>query len=218
MAETEDAWTAENEKEWKEQIAALFSRRLQEALTQYGDPLTVGNRLGDVLRSVESEAVQMIVPRAVRKRASKQNLPHWEEILKDETMLVDLRDIGTSIANTLRPQAGNTFTKWIASVLNLTFDQQRIPLRCVTKGKVKSDLSERLVVHGAEGRRTVDYKPDMDIVVVHLPTSMPLAILSAKTTLAERVMQTITWKRYKDQLPQNVRNVRLYLVTAWWTS
>jgi hypothetical protein len=64
----------------------------------------------------------------------------------------------------------------------------------------------------------MDFKPDIDIVALHSETDTPLAILSAKTTLAERVMQTINWKRYKDQLPRDVRDVRLYLVTTWWMS
>jgi len=217
MAEPKNAWTDEDEQQWKEQIAELFSRKLQEALSQCNNPLEVGNRLGDVLKGVELEAVKLVVPRAVRKWASKENLPQWEKILKDETMLSELRAISTSVANTLRPLAGNTFAQWVMDVLNATFQQQGLPLRCVTKGKVKSELSKRLVVHSATGGRTMDFKPDIDIVALHSETDVPLAILSAKTTLAERVMQTINWKRYKDQLPQDVRNVRLYLVTAWET-
>lgn len=50
-----------------------------------------------------------------------------------------------------------------------------------------------------------------------MQTGKPVAILSAKTTLAERVLQTITWKRYRDQLPKQVRAIRIFLVTAWET-
>lgn len=217
MAEPDDAWTDENEQQWKEQVAELFSRKLLEAFRQFGNPLEVGNRLGDVLKGVELEAVRLVVPRAVRKWASKKSLPQWEEILKDETMLLELRAISTSVANTMRPLAGNTFAQWVTDVLNKTFEQQGLPLRCVTKGKVKSELSKRLIVRSATGGRTMDFKPDIDIVALHSETDVALAILSAKTTLAERVMQTINWKRYKDQLPRDVHNVRLYLVTAWET-
>ena len=54
-----------------------------------------------------------------------------------------------------------------------------------------------------------------DLVIVADET--PLVILSAKTTLAERVMQTINWNRYKERLPDELRNIRLFLVTAWET-
>lgn len=217
MTEHENAWTDEDEQHWQQQINSLFSQKLQEAIDNYGDPLEVGNRLGEVLRSVELEAVKLVVPRAVRKWASKENMPQWEAVLQDATMLLELRAISTSISNTLRPLAGNTFAQWVSGVLNSTFEQRNIPLNCVTSGKFKKKLTQRLIVHGAASERAMDYKPDIDIVVLHKPEMKPLAILSAKTTLAERVMQTINWKRYKDQLPEDVRGVRLYLVTAWET-
>lgn len=167
MADPKDAWTGEDEQQWKEQIAELFSRKLQEAFAQFSSPLEVGNRLGDVLKGVELEAVKLVVPRAVRKWASKENLPQWEAILKDETMLLELRAISTSVANTMRPLAGNTFAQWVTDVLNAIFQQQTLPLRCVTKGKVKGELSKGLVVRSATGGRTMDFKPDIDTVALH---------------------------------------------------
>jgi len=61
------------------------------------------------------------------------------------------------------------------------------------------------------GKRGVrDYKPDIDIVLVRTDlNNKPVVILSAKTTLAERIMQTITWSRYLK--------IPIMLVTAWET-
>ena len=216
MKDAVDSWTNENEKQWKQQISQLFEAKLEQALQTYDSPLEVGNRLGDVLRELEVEAAKLVVPRSVRRHALPENLLRWDDLLKDEDMLLDLRKVSTSIANTMRPLAGNKFAEWITKVLNIVFTQQDIPLYCVTKGKIKQELTRRLVVPPIDGSQKQDYKPDVDIVVVNNATDSPLAILSAKTTLAERVMQTINWKRYKDQLlPADIRNIKIYLVTAW---
>jgi len=217
MAKSTEAWTDENEKQWKQRMTQLFESHLQNAFETYESPLEVGNRLGDVLRGAEVEVANLVVPRSVRKWASLENLSRWEDLLKDENMLLDLRTISTSIANTMRPLAGNKFAMWITEVLNIAFNQHNLSLHCLTKGKIKSDLAKRLIVTPIDGNTKRDYKPDIDIIVVNNTTDKPIAILSAKTTLAERVMQTINWKRYKDQLPQDLRDLKLYLVTAWET-
>lgn len=216
MTDTLDSWTNEDEKQWKQQIRQLFESKLEQALQNYSSPLEVGDRLGDVLRELEVEAAKLVVPRSVHKHASPENLLRWADLLEDPEMMLDLRKVSTSIANTMRPLAGNKFAEWIAQVLNIAFTQQDIPLYCATKGKIKQELTRRLVVTSMDGSQTQDYKPDIDIVAVNSNTDLPLAILSAKTTLAERVMQTINWKRYKDQrLPAELRNIKVYLVTAW---
>ena len=216
MKQAANSWTDENEEQWKQQIRQLFDVKLKQALQTYESPLEVGNRLGDVLRELEVETAKLVVLRSVQKHTSPENLSRWEDLLKDEEMLLDLRKVSTSIANTMRPLAGNKFAEWIATVLNLAFTQQGIPLYCVTKGRIKQALTQRLVVTSTDGNQRQDYKPDIDIVAVNKSTHSPLAILSAKTTLAERVMQTIVWKRYRDRrLPEELRNIRVYLVTAW---
>ncbi len=213
---SEDLWSEQDEAGWRSEIESLFGRTLQEALQQYDDPLAVGDRLGDLLKALEKDAAKLVVPRAVRKWASVKNRSEWEKVLQDETMLSDLRAIGTSIANTMRPLAGNTFASWVSEVLNASFRHYELPMSCVTRGKIKKDLSRRLVIESEE--QQISLKPDIDMVIVHVTGGrqrVPLAIVSAKTTLAERVMQTINWKRYVTQLPEDVRNIKLYLVTAW---
>ncbi|MDL1897420.1 hypothetical protein FBQ82_14230 [Anaerolineae bacterium CFX7] len=213
---TNDAsWSKEQEARWKSQIENLFAEKLQAAYAHYGDPLEVGNHLGEILPSVELDAVKLVVPRAARKWASSENRELWESIISDETKLLELRAIGTSVANTLRPLAGNTFAQWVADVLNTSFQTRALPLTCQTSGQIKKQLSKSLVIK-TRGQ-SADYKPDIDVVVVNMQTGKPVAILSAKTTLAERVLQTITWKRYRDQLPKQVRAIRIFLVTAWET-
>ncbi|MCS6830159.1 MAG: BsaWI family type II restriction enzyme [bacterium] len=135
-------------------------------------------------------------------------------------MLLELRAIGTSIANTMRPLAGNTFSAWVSELLNKSFESRSLPMRSFTTGPLKVGLSKKFVIR--EGDQRIDLRPDIDIVVAYQSPNrqaVPLAIISAKTTLAERVMQTINWTRYKtdERLPEEVRSIKLYLVTAWET-
>lgn len=214
-----DTWSDEDEANWQREVQALFSQKLEEAFQQHDDPLEVGNQLGDLLKTLEKDIAKLVILRAVHKWASKEHLPEWKKILDDETMLEELRAIGTSIANTMRPLAGNTFASWVSRVLNASFDHHELPMRCMTRGELKQSLSKKFVVVD-KGQR-IDLKPDIDLVVVYKKDKkdVPLAIVSAKTTLAERVMQTINWTRYKkdERLPQDVRDIKLYLVTAWET-
>jgi hypothetical protein len=217
---SEETWTDENEEKWRNECHSLFERKLKEALQQTTNPLEVGNRLGDILKELETDAAQLVIPRAVYKWAKPEHLALWEPILQDESTLSELRSIGTSIANTMRPLAGNVFAHWVAEVLNQAFECYSLPLKCTTKGKIKAELSKNLTIK--QGQEQVSLKPDMDMVIVHPAKAKPkqqraLVIISAKTTLAERVLQTITWKRYMAQVPEEVRHIRVFLVTAWET-
>lgn len=215
MTSGHSSWSKQEEQRWKKQLEQLFNQKLHEALDRWGSPLEVGNHLGEILRGAEIEVVKLVVPRAARKWASPENLSLWEEMIDDDKKLLELRVIGTSIANTLRPLAGNTFAQWVATILNTVFDERGLPLQCVTKGKHKRELAKRLVIQGVLG--TQDYKPDLDLIILNVQTQKPIAIISAKTTPAERVMQTINWKRFKEQLPEDVRSMQWFLVTAWKT-
>ncbi len=90
MQEEINSWTDENEKQWKQQIRQLFDAKLEQVLQTYGSPPEVGNQLGDVLRELEVEAAKLVVPRSVRKHVSSENLLRWEDLLRDEEMLLDL--------------------------------------------------------------------------------------------------------------------------------
>jgi len=211
-------WVREAEIKYIASKEKFFKTQLDNALKKYQDPLVVGNKLSELLKNCEIEAVKLVTPRAVQKWASPKTVNKWREIIKDEQMLAELREIGKSIANTLRPLAGNTFTQWICQVLNLTFKDKKLPLECVTSGNIKKKLTKSLVLKAkATESGTRDYKPDIDIIVINKKTKTPIVILSAKTTLAERVMQTINWHRYLERLPDDLRNIKLYLITAWDT-
>ena len=209
-------WTQKEEDNWKKSKELFFDKKIEKALKQYRNPLIAGDKLGQLLRDSEKEAVDFTTPRAVKKWASKETLGKWEIVLKDKKMLAELRVIGRSIANTLRPLAGHKFSQWVCKVLNESFEYYGLPLECTTKGKIKKSIAKKLIVK-KKGKTIEDFKPDIDIVVLKKidEKRIPLAIISAKTTLAERIMQTINWRRYIRHLPKEVSRLKIYLVTAW---
>lgn len=131
-------------------------------------------------------------------------------------MILELREIGKSIANSMRPLAGNNFALWVTKILNRAFQNENLPLAAVTSGSIKQNLNKIFDNHSRQKNQS--FKPDIDIVVANLNiNSKPLAIISAKTTLAERVMQTISWYSYLQTMPEEIRDIKLFLVTAWET-
>jgi hypothetical protein len=209
-------WTQKEEDNWKKSKEIFFDKKLEQALKRYKNPLVTGDNLGWLLRDSEKEAVDLTTPRAVKKWASQETVRKWKIVLKDRKMLAELRDIGKSIANTLRPLAGHKFSQWVCKILNKSFEYYKLPLECTTKGEIKKSVARKLIVK-KKGKPIEDFKPDIDIVVLKKVDKrrIPLAIISAKTTLAERIMQTINWRRYIKQLPKDVKKLKIYLVTAW---
>jgi hypothetical protein len=206
---TKDNWDKNQESEFKDVIRKFFDGKIDYVLKETKNPMEVGDNLAEILKDSDADVVKLITPRAVKKWASPKTLPKWEKILADPQMIIELRDIGKSIANTMRPLAGNNFALWVAAILNKYFEQQKLPLHALTSGKIKSDLGKEFI--NKTGKRGVaDYKPDVDIVLVRTDLkNKPVVIISAKTTLAERIMQTINWSRYLE--------IPVMLVTAWET-
>ena len=202
----------ELEKEFRVTVKKYFDAKINDAL-EGGNTLEVGNNLAGLLKSSEEDMVEIVAPRAVKKWASRETLPLWEKFLENKQMILELREIGKSIANSMRPLAGGTFAVWVTKVLNRAFQEEGLPLQAVTSGRIKQRLNRAFDKYGREQ----GFKPDIDIVVVNTQTGKTLVIISAKTTLAERVMQTISWHSYLQTLPAEIHNIKLFLVTAWET-
>ena len=160
-------WNKERESEFKDIIKKFFNDKISNALKGTKNPLQVGDNLSNILKNSDKDVVKIITPRAVRKWASARTFPKWHQILKDPQMIVELREIGKSIANTMRPLAGNNFASWVAAILNKYFEQQNIPLQALTSGKVRNALGKEFI-HKAGKRGVRDYKPDIDIVLVRM--------------------------------------------------
>ncbi len=209
-------WDKALEKEFKETIKNYFENKINEYLENSETYIEVGNNLAQILKSSEEDIVKIITPRAVKKWASAETLPLWEEFLKNEQMILELREIGKSIANSMRPLAGNNFALWVTKILNMTFQNEKLPFTAVTSGSIKQNLNK--IFDNYSRQKNQSFKPDIDIVIANLNiNSKPVAIISAKTTLAERVMQTISWYSYLQTMPEEIRDIKLFLVTAWET-
>ena len=212
-----DNWTKKQEIEFKEVIKTFFDEKIIAALKTGIDPIKIGDKLSSILKDSDEDVVRIITPRAIKKWASSETLPKWEKIIEDQTMVTELRMIGKSIANTMRPLAGNNFTLWVATLLNVYFDRNKIPIKAITSGSIKKEINKSFVVKSENGIGTKDYKPDIDIILVKTNSNEPVAIISAKTTLAERVMQTISWSRFLKNVSQKYNHLKIFLVTAWDT-
>ena len=209
----EQAWNPDLEKEFKETIHTYFNEKINNELNSK-NALKVGDNLGQLLKNSEEDIVKIITPRAVKKWASPETLPLWEEFLKNEQMILELREIGKSIANSMRPLAGNNFAIWVTKVLNKAFENEKLPISASTTGEAKKALNKAIDEFSKSNK---SFKPDIDIVVVKSENIEIIAIISAKTTLAERVMQTISWNNYLQTLPKDIQKIKLFLVTAWET-
>jgi len=207
------AWDNELEKEFKETIHKYFDEKISNELNSK-NALNVGDNLGQLLKNSEEDIVKIITPRAVKKWASPETLPLWEKFLENKQMVLELREIGKSIANSMRPLAGNNFAIWITKVLNKAFEVENLPITASTTGEAKKALNKAIDEFSKSNK---SFKPDIDIVVVKSDKVKVIAIISAKTTLAERVMQTISWNNYLQTLPKEIQKIKLFLVTAWET-
>lgn len=202
-------WNKNQESEFKEIIRRFFDEKIDSVLYESKNPIEIGNNLASILKNSDEDVVRIITPRAVKKWASSKTLLKWEQILKDPQMILELREIGRSIANTMRPLAGNNFALWVAKILNAYFIQNKIPLEAITSGQIKKELTKRFITKNSK-KGVQDYKPDIDIVLIRTDKKdKPVVIISAKTTLAERIMQTINWSRFLE--------MPIFLVTAWET-
>lgn len=213
-------WTSDLENEFKENINKLFEAKIKECIESSVNAAEAGNNLAELLKSLENEIVKIVTPRAVKKWASAETLPLWEKFLENDKMISELREIGKSIANSLRPFAGNRFATWVALVLSNCFMEEKLPLVAVTKGKIKQSLVKLFKEKQlSEPEEVQEFKPDIDIVVARndLDKVVPIVIISAKTTLAERVMQTISWQNHIQDRSDELKNLKLFLVTAWET-
>lgn len=211
-------WNKNQESEFKGIIKDFFDKKIISALSSFDNPIVVGNELATILKDSDEDVVRIVTPRAVKKWASPKTLLKWEKLIKDPKMILELRSIGKSIANTMRPLAGNNFALWIAKILNAYFKKNKMPLKAITSGEIKKELTRSLVLKSKGKKGTRDYKPDIDIVLVRIDkNNKPVAIISVKTTLAERVMQTINWSRFFKEFPKKYKKIKLFLVTAWDT-
>lgn len=202
-----------DEKKYKKQIDEIRLNKLSEAKDRYGIE-NLGNHLGEVLENTATDIVNLVVLRSARKFLRNESYQAIKNLIDSDTLSIqELWDLSTSIANTLRPLAGHTFTQWVAGLLNSMIEKENLPLIATTKGEVKNALARQLERVDSEGRMQ-DLKPDIDIVVYDKRNKRPILIISCKTSLAERVMQTIRWNEFISLLPAEAR-VKVFLVTAW---
>jgi hypothetical protein len=114
-------WNNSLEKEFKETIKNYFDGKINEYLKNTDNCIEVGNKLGYILKSSEEDIVKIVTPRAVKKWASAETLPLWEEFLKNERMISELREIRNYPAMMI-PQVAERLLSKYADNAELLFD------------------------------------------------------------------------------------------------
>lgn len=206
------------EKEYKRKLEEVFEKASKNASKKYPNNEDLLDNLGEILSSSELEVVKLVVPRSIRKKANERFAKKLLEMIeKDPEVAEALRDVGVSIANTLRPIAGNRFTDLVKR--NIEDPLQRHGIGCTTKGEMKSKLKERFneatkSMQSAEEEESSEFKPDIDIACYDIERQTPFLIISCKTTLAERLLQTVSWDNLIKAARETLK-VRVFLATAW---
>jgi hypothetical protein len=186
-----------------------------EIASQTNSPRVLADTLGKMLKDSKSEVSKEVMSACIDKHVKNESIREiFKTLISSAEGLDSLINTSVSYANTMRPLAGNTFAEWVCKTLNLMFQEQNLTIRCETKGKYKKLINYKLKTHVKSGKFQ---KPDIDIVVfdsIKNDITSILGIISCKTTLAERVGQTLNWKDYLTEILGT--NIPEYLVTTGW--
>ena len=197
------------------ELKDFLNQRIKHSLSKYNSHMK-GNHLGKILEENGEAVADIVVPNSAKKYFKSSSYDIIQDLIcKNKITIVELWNFSKSVSNTMRPRAGHTFTFWVANILNEIFQEDQMDILAITKGPIISSLKKRLVL--IDNNETFDLKPDIDIVVYNKKSENILAIISCKTTLAERVIQTIRWREYVHLLPSDLRKINIFLVTAWET-
>lgn len=205
------------EEEFKRKLRDVLSRAIANFSLRFGEDKVL-DHLGDALRASEDDVVKLVVPRAVNKWAPPTVAEKLNALIDGDPKAIQaIRAVGVSIANTLRPIAGNRFAELVHMKIEGPLNEAGIG--CVTKGKIKSDLNKLFKRAQEEIEETEDgggleFKPDLDIVCYDKEKQKAFLIISCKTSFAERLMQTVSWSRYIALLRPKL-DLSIYVVTAW---
>ena len=128
--------------DFDEFLDSIFQKKIDDSIKKYGID-KVGNHLGNILSSMAAEVVDKVVPRAIEKHTSGEIKKNLLQLIKDNKEYIPaLRKVGVSVANSLRPIAGNRFTSLVSSILKPQLND--IGLDCVTSGNIKIELNKKL--------------------------------------------------------------------------
>jgi hypothetical protein len=110
-------------------------------------------------------------------------------ILISNVVLMDtLVLVSNSFSQVKKSFNGGIFADSVREILNDGFKVMGLPLKSHTSGSVISKFKQKL------SSITDGLKPDVDMVIENILTGEIICIISCKTSLFERITQTITWK------------------------
>jgi hypothetical protein len=173
----------------------------------------IADNLGEFLIGIKPEVSISVIKGCIDKHVPLDKREIFNQLLSNPELLEIFNKVNVSYSNTMKPLAGGQFAELVCSTLNDMFVEADLNLRCSTSGKYKKIITD-LLNKKSESKYN---KPDIDIVLYDsskFDESAILGIISCKTTLAERVGQTINWKDYLTESLGSTLPV--YLVTSGW--
>lgn len=206
---------ADEEEQFKKKIEKIFGDALDDGIKRFGRGELL-DHLGEILKGSEDRVVDLVVLRSAKKYTSGKFGEKLAKLLEENPEgRGQLREVGVSIANTLRPLAGNRFTR-------LVRDQVEAPLKAegigvATKGRIRKELNDAIdeATENADASEGAQLKPDLDIVCYDEDKQKAFLVISCKTTFAERLLQTVSWNAYIKALSKKGLNIRIFIATAW---
>ncbi len=190
----------------------IIQRKFQE-LKRNESPERIADNIGNFLIDIKEEVAKSVIKSCIDKHVPDNQREIFNQILSNPECLEILNIVSVSYSNTMKPLAGQQFAELVCDILNGMFLKDNLNLRCSTSGKYKKIIT-KLLNKKAKSKYN---KPDIDIVLYDITRedeSAILAIISSKTTLAERVGQTINWKDYLTESLGS--SIPVYLVTTGW--
>jgi hypothetical protein len=109
-------------------------------------------------------------------------------LIGNSNIMDTLVSISNSFSQVKKSFNGGIFADSIRAILNEGFKIMGLPLKAHTSGNVISKFKKKL------SSITDGLKPDVDMVIENTSTKGIICIISCKTSLFERITQTITWK------------------------
>lgn len=184
------------------QAKKTVQQEVRESISTLG-PKETGNNLNLLLNRSFNNVTQQILIQCKNKWV-QHSLLDTETKTKLETVSTidelflllisksDLMNTLVSVANSFsqvkKSFSGGIFADSVREILNEGFKVMGLPFKAHTSGGVISEFKKKL------SYLTDGLKPDVDMVIENTLTGEIICIISCKTSLFERITQTITWK------------------------
>jgi hypothetical protein len=187
-------------------LSSQAKKTVQKEIHKYINtlgPKETGNNLNELLNMLFNKVTKEIMVQCKNKwvqshllddetKVKLGNLSTTDELfslLIDNSIIMHtMSSISNSFSQVKKSFNGGIFADSVREILNEGFKTMGLHLKAHTRGNVISSFKKRL------SSFTNGLKPDIDLIIENTLTKEIICIVSCKTSLFERITQTITWK------------------------